>query len=297
MDLSSDALAVGWAPLFPNEEGMTLPIRQMAPEQIHYNLLADPAMADLFMNMVVSKEPVQSGLAPIEFLQLPRVPHTLMMQPIFAVGTKYRVITGVTFNVLSWHSLFHDILPPNSGKMVLVLEDTCDDAQLTYELDGPNTTFLGYFDQHDDSYTNMEKTIWLDPLSHADSNESAKTCKYHLHIFPSQELEEDQQSMLPVIYAVVVAGAVGLFLIAFICYDRFVEARQERVLARAARSNAIVASLFPSNVRDRILKDAEEQVEQKQRRKSGTAAKAQLKSFLIDGGGITIRRWRNRQRE
>jgi hypothetical protein len=33
-------------------------------------------------------------------------------------------------------------------------------------------------------------------------------------------------------------------------------------MATAKRTNAIVSSLFPSNVRDRILKDAEEQAEQ-----------------------------------
>jgi class 3 adenylate cyclase len=54
-------------------------------------------------------------------------------------------------------------------------------------------------------------------------------------------------------------------------------------MATALRTNAIVSSLFPSNVRDRILKDAEEQVEREMNTKSSFVhAKHRLKSFLED---------------
>jgi class 3 adenylate cyclase len=54
-------------------------------------------------------------------------------------------------------------------------------------------------------------------------------------------------------------------------------------MATALRTNAIVSSLFPSNVRDRILKDAEEQVEREMNNASKfVAAKHRLKSFLED---------------
>jgi hypothetical protein len=65
--------------------------------------------------------------------------------------------------------------------------------------------------------------------------------------------------------------------------------RQRKVTATAQRTHAIVSSMFPAVVRDRILKDAEEQVENEIRNsnnrntKRATAAKSQLKSFLDDG--------------
>jgi hypothetical protein len=49
------------------------------------------------------------------------------------------------------------------------------------------------------------------------------------------------------------------------------------VIIAAARSTAIVSSLFPSNVRDRLYKEQEEQ--EKRRHQAGN-----LKSFLRDGG-------------
>jgi hypothetical protein len=53
------------------------------------------------------------------------------------------------------------------------------------------------------------------------------------------------------------------------------------VIIAAARSTAIVSSLFPSNVRDRLYKEQEE--EEKRRRRAGN-----LKSFIRDGGSNTL---------
>jgi hypothetical protein len=70
--------------------------------------------------------------------------------------------------------------------------------------------------------------------------------------------------------------------------------RQDKVMATAKRTNAIVSSLFPSNVRDRILKDAEEQAEQDMLNNKkgffGAAPKNRLKTFLdednVAGAGL-----------
>lgn len=70
--------------------------------------------------------------------------------------------------------------------------------------------------------------------------------------------------------------------------SRFVQRRQKKVMNTAKRTNAIVKSLFPANVRDRMMKDAEEQLDQKLAAKKkgvktlGAAPKNQLKSFLSD---------------
>jgi hypothetical protein len=46
----------------------------------------------------------------------------------------------------------------------------------------------------------------------------------------------------------------------FVFYDYLVQRRHNKVMATAKRTNAIAASV-PVNVRDRMLKDAEEQAE------------------------------------
>jgi hypothetical protein len=61
----------------------------------------------------------------------------------------------------------------------------------------------------------------------------------------------------------------------------FVQRRNEKVILAAARSTAIVSSMFPSNVRDRLYKEQEEQA--KYRHRGGN-----LKTFLSDDGNNMI---------
>ena len=68
-------------------------------------------------------------------------------------------------------------------------------------------------------------------------------------------------------------------------YDVYVQRRQDKVLATANKTNAIVKSLFPKNVRDRMMAEAEElMVAQAGNKKIAFSAapKSQLKSFLND---------------
>jgi hypothetical protein len=61
--------------------------------------------------------------------------------------------------------------------------------------------------------------------------------------------------------------------------------RHNKVMMTAKRTNAIAASLFPSNVRDRMLKDAEEQagdILNKTKWERHASAKNRLKDYLDD---------------
>lgn len=60
-------------------------------------------------------------------------------------------------------------------------------------------------------------------------------------------------------------------------YDRFVIRRNENLVNQAARTNRIIASLFPSNVRDRLLADEVE-------KQAESGAQTRLKDFLANDG-------------
>ena len=75
--------------------------------------------------------------------------------------------------------------------------------------------------------------------------------------------------------------------VVFLGYDYLVQERQRRTLLKAKQTNAIVTALFPANVRDRLIKDAEEQIANKEKDKDlkskfSIAARQtdQLKDFL-----------------
>jgi class 3 adenylate cyclase len=85
------------------------------------------------------------------------------------------------------------------------------------------------------------------------------------------------------IFAAILAAVFVVTGMVFFVYVQYVQQRQNKVMATALRTNAIVSSLFPSNVRDRILKEAEEQVEREMSHASPFVhAKHRLKSFLED---------------
>jgi hypothetical protein len=80
-----------------------------------------------------------------------------------------------------------------------------------------------------------------------------RNCHYFISIYPSKVFEEEYKTSTPWILVSVVAGtflfAIGMFFV----YDRLVERRQMLVLQKAVQSTAIVSSLFPKAVRDRLM--------------------------------------------
>jgi class 3 adenylate cyclase len=78
-------------------------------------------------------------------------------------------------------------------------------------------------------------------------------CPIYIDIYPSKVMEDRFLTWRPTIYAL---ASILIFIftsIIFIVYDRKVERRQQIVLTSAEQNNAVVSSLFPSSVRDRII--------------------------------------------
>lgn len=61
----------------------------------------------------------------------------------------------------------------------------------------------------------------------------------------------------------------------FIFYDIFVEKRNKKLIENAARSNAVVTSLFPGKMRDQVMATADPK-----QNLSRSSTKANLKSFV-----------------
>jgi hypothetical protein len=81
-------------------------------------------------------------------------------------------------------------------------------------------------------------------------------CKYRISVYPSSTFAETYVSSTPAIITFAVALIFAFAIIMFFVYDRLVERRQKVVLHKAVQSTAIVSSLFPKNVRDRLLQAA-----------------------------------------
>ena len=80
-----------------------------------------------------------------------------------------------------------------------------------------------------------------------------RDCFYSLAIYPSQVFADDFQTSTPWVLVSAVAGVLLFAIAMFFVYDRLVERRQTLVLRKAVQSTAIVSSLFPKTVRDRLM--------------------------------------------
>jgi class 3 adenylate cyclase len=108
-------------------------------------------------------------------------------------------------------------------------------------------------------------------------------CIYSFHIYPTKEFEDDYHSSLPIVLTVVVAATFFIMVAAFFLYDWFVHRRNNKVVGEAARSNAIVSSLFPSSVHDRLF---EENAKKKAARAAEAPTKSRIKNFLASETGV-----------
>ena len=80
-------------------------------------------------------------------------------------------------------------------------------------------------------------------------------CSYTITTYPSVQLSEEHFTNTPVI---IMSLSVCIFVftaLIFIGYDKLVQMRQRKVMKTAIQSTTIVSSLFPSNVRDRLMEE------------------------------------------
>jgi hypothetical protein len=109
----------------------------------------------------------------------------------------------------------------------------------------------------------------------------AGQCDYFLALYASDEYRSEYEDKRAEIFAAILSSVFLLTGVAFCVFAIYVQRRQHKVMTTALRTNQIVASLFPANVRDRILKDAEEQIENdKDHGKNNHSHPQNLKKYL-----------------
>lgn len=210
-------------------------------------------------------------------------PFSSTYTPIFdSFDSNSRKMVGLIVTGLKWQSYFENIIPPNTGSMTIVLENTCDGVA-TYEINGPDVKFMGMGDLHDTKYSDMGQTASFDTLLNSDEHGESRIainqdwCAYSIRVYPTQNFEDQNSTNAPILITVAV-GAIFVFTaFLFFLYDKLVERRQNLVMNTAERSNAIVSSLFPRSVQDRLLGT---QGNNRTVNKSFASDKRRVKSFL-----------------
>ncbi|KAL3912900.1 MAG: hypothetical protein SGILL_006704 [Bacillariaceae sp.] len=173
-------------------------------------------------------------------------------------------VVAMTASSFYFGTLLSGILPSGQDGLVSVIANDCSDSLapqvFTYEINGENATYLGEGDLHDGTFTSDAISVNFSDLSeymveddYAGLPIASSYCNWNITVYPSETMEEKYRSNDPIIFTY---SVIAIFLITSLCflgYDKLVAERQNEVLRSAEKSNAIISSLFPSNIRDRLF--------------------------------------------
>jgi class 3 adenylate cyclase len=181
--------------------------------------------------------------------------------PIFDYfNSTKRNVVGILTSTIHWRGYLRNILPSNVHGITVVLHNHCE-GFFTYEIHGDEAYVVGFGDQHESRFDEHEKKGFFNSDNIKDGTlngikfheESQESCLYDVHIYPTEKYHSSFVTDQPMIITFSVALVFFFTILMFLVYDRLVERRQTLVLAKATQSTAIVSSLFPRQVRDRLL--------------------------------------------
>mmetsp|Transcript_86 Transcript_86/g.218 ORF Transcript_86/g.218 Transcript_86/m.218 type:complete len:510 (-) Transcript_86:1595-3124(-) len=264
---------------------------------INFNAHGYPSIVDLVQASYELGEGVATDVLPTNVLAsvFPTVsnvsatvdePHSTFIGPIFdTLDEATRKPVGQILVFLRWNLYFANKLPEDVNGIHLVLDNTCG-RSVTWELRGKDAVFLGRGDLHDTSYDKYKVSSPFNFYKDKVRAASLGICLFTINLYPTSTFEDEYKTTTPVGITVLVGAVFVSMVVAFLAYDAFQRRRTTKVVVNAARSNQLLTSLFPSNIRDRLL---ESEPKEETKSKSGGSKstflnnnKGQLKSFLDD---------------
>ena len=238
-------------------------------------------------------------------------PHSCIFEPVFSDFADDANVTAFVIAGLPWEYVFADILPtgtrwqhfthvscavgvqthlrasslPGTDGFIAQVEVSCG-GSFTYLLNGREAEYAGQgllgkaFDMdYIRTYPFADTTRYMDTFQ--------DDCDYTIHVSATTEFQKTFFTHGPIIFSVAVSSCFLIFALVFFVYDWNVRHRQTKLLHAAERTNAIVTNLFPKDVRERIMADAEEQAGKEYTQKQFRMSRGQLKELLDETAPVT----------
>ena len=205
--------------------------------------------------------------------------------PIYDGYGPDKQLVSVLAAYIYWQSYFTNVLPEGQNGIVAVLTNTCG-QEYTYLLHGPRVNYIGQGDLHEFKFEHMRVETGYGAVLKQDISEPLDAqCFYNVFIYPSSEMEADHVTDNPMIFAVTLVGTFLFTSLVFLVYDRLVALRHTVAENQAVKSTAVVSSLFPEKVRDRLFNSGPENTNKKAREArflSSEASKFSEDAFTVD---------------
>lgn len=243
------------------------------------NALSDPTLAQSFSNMRRKIGPEDSEIEIIKDLSGDISPRSTISFPVLSntTGDDQISLVAIVAIISDFTDFFANALEKDSI-VIIVTTSTCGSV-LSFEVAGSNVTFLGEGDQHDDNFDDLVvmltaqklrlqlagvlsewKNYTGDSASTPDNTDSdGKVCSTHISIYPTSRYESQFKTQATLVFPLVCGALFIVNLALFLGYDVLVKRRQIIVEKTAENSYAIVNSLFPAVVRDRLIQSQHHQ--------------------------------------
>lgn len=195
-------------------------------------------------------------------------PHTSLVYPVYrdkdpshpSGSDVDSPMVAMIVNEIPWDTYLQNLLPEGVNGIDCVLHNSAGQA-FTYHIRGPDAIYLGPEDLHEPEFDNREVQIdtfddfFGETGGGASLGHNPGNLHYWFSIYPSEELRRSYDTLAPITMAVGIVVIFTCMIVAFVLYDRFVSDKNNLILDAATNSNAILASLFPEKVKDRLLQD------------------------------------------
>lgn len=254
-------------PLGSSEGDWYSPFWQRAPA-VDYSpdTNKDPRSEEIFKNiiqgMLDTDHPVMTEVTDATFLKqnydqrFPKEekekPHIYLLSPVYDTLLANRTAVGFLSALFRFDNFFINILPDTENGIIVVLDGSCGQT-FTYMINGHSAEYIGPGNLRDYKYEHMRRDFAIAPFALLEETEDETYCQYSARIYPSDEWGEKYFTNEPLTFAMTIAGCFFITSLVFILYDCAVQKRQQVVMESATKANNVVSSLFPSNVRDRLM--------------------------------------------
>eukprot|EP00980_Cylindrotheca_fusiformis_P014635 scaffold3974_cov140-Cylindrotheca_fusiformis.AAC.7 len=278
----------------PHRNSELIPILQHYPLRLPLDYPVMPTLydivyapgADTLVNLSRSIRKPVMGYTVMDVGTEAALPGSLIIQPIYdtansdAEDRKVVAFVGIR---LHWLDYFKNVLTDGEFGVIVVVQSACPNlciyqqnvdssasSVVTYRVDGQSAEYLGDSDLHNPKYDGMEITdVFVDlGIDMSEIPEGSCVPTLTLRVYPSEDLEQSFQTSKAIEYTGVVAASFIFTSLVFLIYDYFVRMRQAKVMERIMRQDKMVASVFPTAIRDRLYQSQEKQQQGREGRHS-----------------------------
>lgn len=271
-------------------EGFGAPIAQYGPGVV------DPSLAklDLFSHPIFKKEiiasleynvPVISEHADVRFL-LESIKSKSSEDRDYSLLRSFTLdqvkedfsedsrTIGYILGVIQWKSFFRTLLPEEVNGIVVKVASDCG-RNMTYIVNGgKEDEWDAENDLHSTKFDYLEQRFKFFWKAHAKG--TSRHCHFDLLIYPNDEFADLYRSHAPIMWAVIVLVSFLSVAALFFAYDLWMQKKHKKTLAEKKRAQAVVTSLLPKHVGDKLMEEqAMVDSSKKRKLKQATAWNAQ----------------------